>query len=48
MRFIFKTRYEQDLLLARHGGHVFWYGALLALERDMLARLRNAFSSLKQ
>ena len=31
MRFIFKTDYAQDLRLARHGGHVFWYGALLAL-----------------
>jgi branched-chain amino acid transport system permease protein len=30
MRFIFKTDYAQDLRLAKHGGHVFWYGALLA------------------
>jgi len=29
MRFIFKTSYEQDIRLARHGGHVFWYGLLL-------------------
>lgn len=29
MRFIFKTRYEQDIDLARHGGHVFWYGLLV-------------------
>jgi branched-chain amino acid transport system permease protein len=29
MRFIFKTRYEQDIALARHGGHRFWYGLLL-------------------
>ena len=29
MRFIFKTSYEQDLRLAKHGGHVFWYAALL-------------------
>ncbi len=28
MRFIFKTGYAQDITLARHGGHVFWYGAL--------------------
>jgi branched-chain amino acid transport system permease protein len=28
MRFIFKTGYEQDLRLAKHGGHVFWYGLL--------------------
>lgn len=28
MRFIFKTSYEQDLRLAKHGGHVFWYSAL--------------------
>ncbi len=28
MRFIFKTSYEQDIRLARHGGHVFWYGLL--------------------
>ena len=30
MRFIFKTSYEQDLRLFKHGGQVFWY-ALLAL-----------------
>ena len=29
MRFIFKTDYAQDVRLAKHGGHVFWYGALL-------------------
>ena len=28
MRFIFKTSYEQDITLARHGGHRFWYGLL--------------------
>ena len=31
MRFFFKTDYAQDLRLARHGGHVFWYGLLVAL-----------------
>ena len=30
MRFIFKTDYRQDLRLARHEGHVFWYSMLLA------------------
>jgi branched-chain amino acid transport system permease protein len=30
MRFLFKTSYEQDIALAKHGGHRFWYGALLA------------------
>jgi branched-chain amino acid transport system permease protein len=29
MRFIFKTRYDQDIDLARHGGHRFWYGMLM-------------------
>ena len=29
MRFIFKTRYDQDIRLARHGGHHFWYALLL-------------------
>jgi branched-chain amino acid transport system permease protein len=29
MRFIFKTDYSQDLRLAKHGGHVFWYSALM-------------------
>ena len=29
MRFIFKTRYEQDIRLAKHGGHVFWYSLLM-------------------
>ena len=28
MRFLFKTSYAQDLRLAKHGGHVFWYGLL--------------------
>jgi branched-chain amino acid transport system permease protein len=28
LRFIFKTAYGQDIVLARHGGHVFWYSAL--------------------
>jgi branched-chain amino acid transport system permease protein len=31
MRFIFKTDYAQDLRLAKHGGHVFWYGLLMVL-----------------
>jgi branched-chain amino acid transport system permease protein len=29
MRFIFKTDYEQDIRLAKHGGQVFWYSGLL-------------------
>ena len=29
MRFIFKTGYAQDIALAKHGGHVFWYGLLV-------------------
>ena len=29
MRFIFKTNYAQDVNLAKHAGHVFWYGLLL-------------------
>ena len=28
MRFLFKTSYEQDIRLAKHGGHVFWYSLL--------------------
>jgi branched-chain amino acid transport system permease protein len=28
MRFIFKTDYNQDIKLAKHGGHAFWYGLL--------------------
>ena len=31
MRFIFKTAYEQDIRMAKHGGHVFWYSALVLL-----------------
>ena len=31
MRFIFKTDYAQDIRLAKHGGHRFWYGLLLLL-----------------
>ena len=29
MRFVFKTDYTQDINLAKHSGHVFWYGLLL-------------------
>ena len=29
MRFLFKTHYNQDVRLFKHGGQVFWYGALL-------------------
>ncbi|MBA3058066.1 MAG: branched-chain amino acid ABC transporter permease [Gammaproteobacteria bacterium] len=29
MRFIFKTDYGQDVNLAKHGGHLFWYGTLI-------------------
>lgn len=29
MRFIFKQSYDQDIALAKHGGHRFWYGLLL-------------------
>ena len=28
MRFLFKTGYEQDVRLFKHGGQVFWYGVL--------------------
>ena len=31
MRFIFKTGYDQDINLAKHGGHVVAYGLLVAL-----------------
>src|SRR5450830_71546 len=29
MRFLFKTDYDQDIRLAKHGGQRFWYGLLL-------------------
>ncbi len=29
MRFLFKTDYDQDIRLAKHGGHTFWYGLLV-------------------
>ncbi|MCD6681553.1 MAG: branched-chain amino acid ABC transporter permease [Burkholderiaceae bacterium] len=31
MRFVFKTRYDQDIDLARHAGDRLWYGLLIAL-----------------
>lgn len=31
MRFIFKTNYAQDIALAKHGGHLFWYSVLVLL-----------------
>ena len=30
MRVIFKTEYNQDIKFAKHSGHIFWYGLLLA------------------
>ena len=30
MRFLFKTNYQQDIRLFKHGGQIFWYSALLA------------------
>ena len=29
MRFIRKTKYQQDVNLIKHSGHVLWYGLLL-------------------
>ncbi|SVC28324.1 uncharacterized protein METZ01_LOCUS281178, partial [marine metagenome] len=29
MRFIFKTTYQQDIRMYRHGGDIFWYGLLM-------------------
>jgi len=31
MRFIFKTNYAQDIALAKHSGHLFWYSVLVLL-----------------
>lgn len=31
MRFIFKTKYEQDIRLFKHDGQKFWYGLLMAI-----------------
>ena len=31
MRFVFKTSYDQDIDLAKHGGHRFWYSLLLVV-----------------
>jgi branched-chain amino acid transport system permease protein len=31
MRFLFKTDYAQDIQLAKHGGHKFWYSLLILL-----------------
>jgi len=29
MRFIFKTDYEQDIRIVKHGGQGFWYSLLV-------------------
>src|SRR5256885_8035693 len=29
MRFVFKTRYDQDIAIFKHAGQRFWYGLLL-------------------
>ncbi|MGE0316108.1 MAG: branched-chain amino acid ABC transporter permease [Lautropia sp.] len=31
MRFLFRTSYDQDIAIARHAGHRFWYGLLVLL-----------------
>lgn len=46
MRFLFKTSYDQDIRLARHSGHVFWYGLLLAFLSAAPLVLPNYWSSL--
>lgn len=46
MRFLFKTSYDQDIRLARHSGHVFWYGLLLVLLSAAPLALPNYWSSL--
>ena len=51
MRFIFKTDYDQDIRLAKHGGHVFWYSLLVAflvlapwiVSEYLLAQMRLIF-----
>jgi branched-chain amino acid transport system permease protein len=42
MRYLFKTRYEQDLRVQRHGGDLFWYG-LLAVVMLVLPMLAGEF-----
>ncbi|MDP6352122.1 MAG: branched-chain amino acid ABC transporter permease [Alphaproteobacteria bacterium] len=51
MRFLFKTDYDQDIRLFKHGGTVFWYGLLmvllvlapLALDEYLLSQLSFVF-----
>lgn len=51
MRFIFKTRYEQDIQLFKHGGSVFWYALLvvalltapLVLDRYLMSQATFVF-----
>ncbi len=43
MRFVFKTRYQQDINIWRHGGDLFWYGALLAALVVLPALLSDFF-----
>jgi branched-chain amino acid transport system permease protein len=31
MRFIFKTHYDQDIAIVKHGGQVFWYALLMVV-----------------
>ena len=44
MRFIFKTDYDQDIRLAKHGGQVFWYSALLLFIGERLGFARQTLS----
>mgnify|MGYP001186266252 CR=1 FL=1 len=43
MRFLFKTSYDQDLRLFKHGGQVFWYAVLgvVLLAAPWWAKTRN-------
>ena len=31
MRFVFKTHYDQDIRVVKHGGQAFWYSMLMVV-----------------
>jgi branched-chain amino acid transport system permease protein len=47
VRFLFKTDYEQDLRLFKHGGQVFWYGLLVRCCSPRLSRGEYLMSQLQ-
>ena len=48
MRFILKTRYQQDIDFFKHNGQRFWYGVLFLLSIACLKGITAGYQDLKE